>query len=337
MLLTWYPFTLITLEHHSLLEYIFVFWARSGALVCSICTLQHIAELQNLLMSLFHMYFLAHDQYYMYKRWVWPVQTGSSSSSSSSLCLQVWVANALSPLPCAILGWRRTAPRTSPAQAHRVPPALHTDFPQEFSLNPCLVLAGNVVSRFVWILQDCFGLTHPVDDSEFSRRVAVNPAQLRRQVFVVVLLAVRRLRGCDAAAASAPERNMSILSSAAAGAARCPRGGCWTPPCCGSPSPAASGRRWRPAPDLYKIATRKKRSVAKELKNDNWICSIVRLNTPVQLSHYLEVWDTIVSTLLVPEQEIATWKFGTRPGYPSWARLVELILFCWWVFSMLTP
>jgi hypothetical protein len=35
------------------------------------------------------------------------------------------------------------------------------------------------------------------------------------------------------------------------------------------------------APELYKIATREKRTVAKEIKGNNWICSIARLNTPI--------------------------------------------------------
>jgi hypothetical protein len=43
------------------------------------------------------------------------------------------------------------------------------------------------------------------------------------------------------------------------------------------------------APDLYRIATRKKRYVAKETSDNNWIRSIARRTTLVQLSQYLEI------------------------------------------------
>jgi hypothetical protein len=53
-------------------------------------------------------------------------------------------------------------------------------------------------------------------------------------------------------------------------------------------------------PNLNKIATRKKQHVAKETTNNNWIHSIVRLNTPVQLSKYLEIWDALASLQMAP-------------------------------------
>jgi hypothetical protein len=56
------------------------------------------------------------------------------------------------------------------------------------------------------------------------------------------------------------------------------------------------------APDLYKIATRKKRTVEKETKDGNWIRSIARLTTLVQLSQYFEIWDIEASLQLVPGQ-----------------------------------
>jgi hypothetical protein len=34
--------------------------------------------------------------------------------------------------------------------------------------------------------------------------------------------------------------------------------------------------------------------------NNNWIHSTVRLNTPVQLSKYLEIWDALASLQMVP-------------------------------------
>ena len=49
------------------------------------------------------------------------------------------------------------------------------------------------------------------------------------------------------------------------------------------------------APDLYKITTRKNRTVTKEIENDNWIRSTARLNTPIQLTRFLEIWDTLAT------------------------------------------
>ena len=56
------------------------------------------------------------------------------------------------------------------------------------------------------------------------------------------------------------------------------------------------------APDLYKIATRKNRTVTKEVENDNWIRSIARLNTSIQLTQFIEIWDTLATTTLTQDQ-----------------------------------
>ena len=58
-------------------------------------------------------------------------------------------------------------------------------------------------------------------------------------------------------------------------------------------------RLW--TPDLFKIATRKNRSVAKEMQDDNWIRSIARLSTPVQLTQFIEIWDMVTATNLTPD------------------------------------
>jgi hypothetical protein len=72
------------------------------------------------------------------------------------------------------------------------------------------------------------------------------------------------------------------------------------------------------APDLFKIATRKNRSVAKELHDNNWIRSIARLSTPVQLSQYLEVWDTVVNMHLTPGQpDSISWSLSTDGAYSA--------------------
>jgi hypothetical protein len=55
------------------------------------------------------------------------------------------------------------------------------------------------------------------------------------------------------------------------------------------------------APDLYKIASRKNRTVAKELSENNWIRSVVSLNSPQQLAQYIDVWEAVHSINLAPE------------------------------------
>jgi hypothetical protein len=55
------------------------------------------------------------------------------------------------------------------------------------------------------------------------------------------------------------------------------------------------------APDLYKIASRKNRCIAKELKDANWIRSIARLSKPVHLAQYLQFWNVVAATHLLPD------------------------------------
>jgi hypothetical protein len=58
--------------------------------------------------------------------------------------------------------------------------------------------------------------------------------------------------------------------------------------------------------------------VAKELHNDNWIRSIARLSTPVQLAQYLQVWDVIAHTQLTPTvADSITWKLNTDGVYSA--------------------
>jgi hypothetical protein len=55
-------------------------------------------------------------------------------------------------------------------------------------------------------------------------------------------------------------------------------------------------------PTLYKIASRKNRCIAKELKDANWVRLVARLITPVQLAQYLQVWDVVTAMHLLPDQ-----------------------------------
>jgi hypothetical protein len=71
------------------------------------------------------------------------------------------------------------------------------------------------------------------------------------------------------------------------------------------------------APDLYKIATGKKRTVEKETKDGNWI-SIDGLTMPVQLSQYLEIWEIVASLQLVPAQpDSISWTLTSDGKYSA--------------------
>jgi hypothetical protein len=75
-------------------------------------------------------------------------------------------------------------------------------------------------------------------------------------------------------------------------------------------------RDW--APDLYRIATRKKRTVATELYNNNWIRSVAKLNTPIQLAQYLQVWDLVQSTQISPQQpDSIRWTLTADGNYSA--------------------
>jgi hypothetical protein len=64
--------------------------------------------------------------------------------------------------------------------------------------------------------------------------------------------------------------------------------------------------------------------VAKEIKGNNWIRSIARLNTPIQRSQYLEIWDVITTLQLTSDQPdtiswtlIADGKYSASSAYDA--------------------
>jgi hypothetical protein len=75
-------------------------------------------------------------------------------------------------------------------------------------------------------------------------------------------------------------------------------------------------RLW--APDLFKVATRKTRNVAKELLDDNWIRSIARLDTPVQLAQFLEIWNVVATIQLDPDTaDTIAWTTNSQGAYSA--------------------
>jgi hypothetical protein len=72
------------------------------------------------------------------------------------------------------------------------------------------------------------------------------------------------------------------------------------------------------APDLFAIATRKNRSVAKEISDNNWIRSVARINSPTQLTQYLEIWDIVQTIFLDPSRpDSISWLLTTDGNYSA--------------------
>ncbi|XP_051189869.1 uncharacterized protein [Lolium perenne] len=72
------------------------------------------------------------------------------------------------------------------------------------------------------------------------------------------------------------------------------------------------------APNLFKIASRQNRTVAKEMSDNNWIRSVTTISTPTQLAQYLELWDIIQSITLIPEQpDSISWTLTSDATYSA--------------------
>ena len=81
--------------------------------------------------------------------------------------------------------------------------------------------------------------------------------------------------------------------------------------------------RWRPGgalrfqfPDLFVIATRKKRSVKKELHQHNWIRALANISNAVQLAQYVRLWSLMQGVELRQEPDSIRWRW-TESGIYS--------------------
>ncbi|PNT64767.1 hypothetical protein BRADI_4g32781v3 [Brachypodium distachyon] len=69
-------------------------------------------------------------------------------------------------------------------------------------------------------------------------------------------------------------------------------------------------------PELFKIATRKNRSVAKEILNDTWIRGLSRLSSLEHLREFLDLARIVGSTPLDPQRpDSVTWTWTTDGAY----------------------
>jgi hypothetical protein len=81
---------------------------------------------------------------------------------------------------------------------------------------------------------------------------------------------------------------------------------------------SGKGRLRDIAPHLYKVASRKKRPVAKELQNENWITAVSRLNSVDQLRDFLLVASITADINLDPLQpDSISWIWTTDGSYSA--------------------
>ncbi|PNT62408.1 hypothetical protein BRADI_4g02793v3 [Brachypodium distachyon] len=72
--------------------------------------------------------------------------------------------------------------------------------------------------------------------------------------------------------------------------------------------------RW---PRLYAIATRKQRTVQKELQGNNWIRSLQHIATPQELSDFVDLWGLIVGVSLTDATDTISWRWSSSGSYSA--------------------
>ncbi|XP_073353618.1 uncharacterized protein [Aegilops tauschii subsp. strangulata] len=72
------------------------------------------------------------------------------------------------------------------------------------------------------------------------------------------------------------------------------------------------------APELFKIASRKNRTVHEELSNESWIRAVSSLRSMHQLGEFVSIWEWISQTTLLPTNEDhISWNLTTNGAYSS--------------------
>ena len=70
-------------------------------------------------------------------------------------------------------------------------------------------------------------------------------------------------------------------------------------------------------PGLFKIATRKCRSVQKELSNGNWMRSLQNINTQQQLTEFVDLWTILLDIELQTRPDSIRWRWTTSGIYSA--------------------
>jgi len=71
------------------------------------------------------------------------------------------------------------------------------------------------------------------------------------------------------------------------------------------------------APNLFGLAKQKKRTVAQELRNHNWIRNIQALNSDILISEFLVLQELIQQVQLTDQEDRISWKWGASGSYSA--------------------
>lgn len=71
------------------------------------------------------------------------------------------------------------------------------------------------------------------------------------------------------------------------------------------------------APDLYKLAWRKKENVATALTNGQWKRGLRRLSSTLEINQYVHLWDLLREVQLGDQPDDITWRFLANGTYSS--------------------
>jgi hypothetical protein len=71
------------------------------------------------------------------------------------------------------------------------------------------------------------------------------------------------------------------------------------------------------APNLYKLAWRKKNSVADDLQNQNWTRGLWRMNTADQIVEFVILWDKLQHIQLTDTSDTIAWRWTANGLYSS--------------------
>ena len=69
------------------------------------------------------------------------------------------------------------------------------------------------------------------------------------------------------------------------------------------------------APDLYKLAWHKNRTVAKALHNRKWMRGLRRMTTTTEIQQYVQLWSLLQTVQLNEEADKTAWRFNASGLY----------------------
>ena len=71
------------------------------------------------------------------------------------------------------------------------------------------------------------------------------------------------------------------------------------------------------APDLFKLAWRKNRSVKDDITNHQWTRGLWRMNSVEQMTQFVILWDAVQQVEFVDRPDEITWRWTSNGAYTS--------------------